>query len=88
MEQFFLKVTNEALILILLLSAPPLLISLVVGLLISLFQATTQIQEQTLTFVPKITAVFLTLALTGYWMMAQMVRFTQSLFMSFPQYVK
>jgi len=83
MEQYFLKVTNEALILILVLSAPPLLISLVVGLAISLFQATTQIQEQTLTFVPKITAVFLTLALTGYWMMAQMVRFTQSLFMNF-----
>lgn len=84
METFFLKATNEALILILLLSAPPLLISLTVGLLISLFQATTQIQEQTLTFVPKIAAVFLTLALTGYWMMAQMVRFTHNLFWSIP----
>ena len=88
MEQYFLKVTNEALILILVLSAPPLLISLVVGLAISLFQATTQIQEQTLTFVPKITAVFLTLALTGYWMMAQMVRFTTSLFMNFVQFTR
>ncbi len=88
MEQFYIRITNEALLLILILSAPPLLISLVVGLMISLFQATTQIQEQTLTFVPKITAVFLTLALTGYWMMAQMVRFTQNLFLSFPQYVK
>jgi flagellar biosynthesis protein FliQ len=88
MEAYFLKVTNEALILILVLSAPPLLISLVVGLAISLFQATTQIQEQTLTFVPKITAVFLTLALTGYWMMAQMVRFTQSLFMNFVHFTR
>lgn len=73
--------------LILILSAPPLLISLVVGLMISLFQATTQIQEQTLTFVPKIAAVFLTLAVTGYWMMGQMVRFTRSLFMNFEQFV-
>ena len=88
MEQVFLKITNEALMMILILSAPPLLVSLIVGLLISLFQATTQIQEQTLTFVPKITAVFLTLAITGYWMMAQIVRFTQSLFLSFPQFVK
>lgn len=88
MEQFFLKATNEALILILVLSAPPLLISLAVGLLISLFQATTQIQEQTLTFVPKIAAVFLTLALTGYWMLSQMIRFTHSLFWNIPIYVK
>lgn len=88
MEQFFLKATNEALILILVLSAPPLLISLAVGLLISLFQATTQIQEQTLTFVPKIAAVFLTLALTGYWMLSQMIRFTHQLFWNIPLYVK
>lgn len=88
MEQFFLKVTNEALLLILILSAPPLLVSMLVGLLISLFQATTQIQEQTLTFVPKITAVFLTLAIAGYWMMAQMVRFTETLLISFPQFIR
>ena len=88
MEQFFLKTTNDALVLILILSAPPLLISLVVGLMISLFQATTQIQEQTLTFVPKIAAVFLTLALTGYWMLSQMMRFTHDLFWNIPLYVK
>jgi flagellar biosynthetic protein FliQ len=87
MEQFYIKVTTEALMLILILSAPPLLISMLVGLMISLFQATTQIQEQTLTFVPKITAVFLTIAITGYWMMGQMIKFTISLFMNFPQFV-
>jgi len=86
--EYYLRVTNEALMLILILSAPPLLISMTVGLLISLFQATTQIQEQTLTFVPKITAVFLTLAIMGYWAAGQMMKFTNALFMNFPQFLK
>lgn len=61
----FIHLTDSALKLVLLISLPPLLISLVVGLLVSLFQTLTQIQEQTLTFVPKIIAVILILILTA-----------------------
>lgn len=82
-EMYFLtQVTREGLLLVLVVSAPPVIASLVTGLAISVFQATTQIQEQTLTFVPKIVAVFLTLLVTGPWIGAQLIRFTQVLFLS------
>ena len=63
---------NDALFLIIKASAPILLVSLAVGLIISIFQTVTSIQEQTLTFVPKILAVFLTLMLLGGWMLDSM----------------
>ena len=61
----------------LLVSAPILLVSLVVGLIISIFQATTQIQEQTLTFVPKLIAIAFVGLLTGSWMLKMLVGFTE-----------
>jgi flagellar biosynthetic protein FliQ len=64
----------------LLVAAPILLISIIVGLIISIFQATTQIQEQTLTFVPKLVAVALVGLITGSWMLHQLVNFTTRIF--------
>lgn len=84
LQDLAVRVVREGLILVLVLSAGPMLISLVVGLAISLFQATTQIQEQTLTFVPKILAVFLSLILLGPWSIGQMVKFTAAVFNLIP----
>ena len=78
---------NDALFLIIKASAPILLVSLAVGLIISIFQTVTSIQEQTLTFVPKIIAIFLTLVLLGQWMMNTMVEYTVQLWTSFSQYI-
>ena len=64
----------------LLVAAPILLISIIVGLIISIFQATTQIQEQTLTFVPKLVSVALVGLITGSWMLHQLVNFTTRIF--------
>jgi flagellar biosynthesis protein FliQ len=64
---------------VLLTSAPMLLAAMVVGLLISIFQAATQINEQTMTFIPKIVAVFLTLLIFGPWIMDLLVTFTTSI---------
>lgn len=64
----------------LMVAAPILLISIIVGLIISIFQATTQIQEQTLTFVPKLVAVALVGLITGSWMLHQLVNFTTRIF--------
>jgi len=83
-EQLVLRVFREGLMMVLILSAGPMIISMLVGLLISLFQATTQIHEQTLTFVPKILTVFLSLAILGPWMISQMVKFTAAIFMLIP----
>ncbi|MBZ4417172.1 flagellar biosynthesis protein FliQ [Myxococcus sp. RHSTA-1-4] len=81
-------ITQEALFLVLVVSAPPVLTSLLVGFLISLFQATTQIQEQTLTFAPKVVIVFGVLALTGPWIGSQLVRFTFHVFDRFPALIR
>jgi flagellar biosynthetic protein FliQ len=86
-DDVVIKITNQALLLVLILSGPPLLVSMVVGLMISIFQAVTQIQEQTISMVPKLFTVFITLAVAGYWMMSLMVRFAQNLFFNFPSYV-
>jgi flagellar biosynthetic protein FliQ len=69
------------------LSMPILLAGLVVGLLVSVFQAVTSIQEQTLSFIPKILVTGAVLALAGPWMMSQMVSYTQDLFTSIPSMV-
>ena len=83
-EELVLRVFREGLMMVLILSAGPMIISMLVGLIISLFQATTQIHEQTLTFVPKILTVFLSLAILGPWMISQMVKFTAAIFMLIP----
>lgn len=69
-------------------AAPILLISLVVGLIVSIFQTVTSIQEQTLTFVPKVLAVFLALMLLGHWMLNNMSGFMVDLWSNFSVYVK
>ena len=82
------RLTTVALYLALILSGPALLTSLVVGLSIGLVQAVTQVQEQTLTFVPKLVAVGLVLTLTGGALSAELARFTQALFEALPELVR
>jgi flagellar biosynthetic protein FliQ len=76
LEQFLLDVARDALMTIIKVGVPVLLIGLVVGLAVSIFQATTQIQEQSLHFVPKILAMLLTLLLLGSWMLTVLKEFT------------
>jgi flagellar biosynthetic protein FliQ len=78
--EFSIDICRKAIETILLCSAPLLIVALVVGLLISIFQAATQINEQTLTFVPKIVAVFITLLFFGSWIIKIMTIFTSGLF--------
>ena len=77
----------EAMKLSLLLGAPLLLVALVTGLLISLFQAATQINEMTLSFIPKLLAVFATLVIAGPWMLNSVLDYMRNLFSSIPQLV-
>lgn len=76
MEQQVLDIARDAVMVTIKLSAPLLGVALIVGLAISIFQATTQIQEQTLSFVPKILAVFLSIFIFGSWMMTTLREFT------------
>ena len=81
------EMANNALFLIIEVSLPVRLVSLIVGLIVSIFQTVTSIQEQTLTFVPKIVCVFLALAIVGGWMMVKMVEFTTQLWGDFSLYI-
>lgn len=83
-ESYILQVVREGLYLVLLVSAPPLLVSLVVGLLVSVLQASTQLQDHTLSFVPKLVAVLAALAVAGPWIGQQVVRFTGVLLQAVP----
>lgn len=78
------RLTAETLYLVLLVSAPVLVVSLLVGLSVGLLQAVTQVQEQTLSFVPKLLGVGVALAVAGGWMGGQLVRFTDELWQSIP----
>lgn len=86
-EGIVLDVAREAFITIIVASAPALLVSLIIGLIVSIFQTVTSIQEQTLTFVPKIIAVFVTLMLLGGWMLNKMVEFMTKLWNNFSLYI-
>lgn len=79
-ENLIMGVLKDAISTGLMVVAPILVVGLVIGLLISIFQATTQIQEQTLTFVPKLIAVALVGLLTGSWMLHKLVDFTTRIF--------
>lgn len=81
-------IASQALYTIIKCSAPLLLVSLIVGLIVSIFQTVTSIQEQTLTFVPKILAIFLTLILLGHWIMNTMVEYMTNLWMNFSAYIR
>lgn len=76
----------QGLLLILILSAPPVLISMFLGTIVAIFQAATQIQEQTLPFVVKLLAVVLSLIFMGPWLGAQILSFGANIFMNFPQW--
>jgi flagellar biosynthetic protein FliQ len=78
---------NQAIHVSLLLGAPLLLVALIIGLIISIFQAATQINEATLSFIPKLLAVFATLVIAGPWMLGQMIDYIRQLFSSIPQLV-
>ncbi len=82
-----MDISREAVYTIILTSAPLLLTSLIVGLIISIFQTVTSIQEQTLTFVPKILAVFAVMLLAGSWMLNNMSVFMTELWSDFSLYV-
>ncbi|MCL0041779.1 flagellar biosynthesis protein FliQ [Peptococcaceae bacterium] len=78
-------ITKESLMMIVLLAGPGLFMAMLVGLLIGIFQATTQIQEQTLAFVPKIVAVFLTTFLLASWLMQMITEFTLRVYEYIPR---
>ena len=84
-ETIVLQVTRQALLLTIMISGIPIAMSMLVGTMVSVMQAATQIQEQTLTFVPKLICVFGTLIVAGYWMIAQLVKFTQAMFALMPR---
>jgi flagellar biosynthesis protein FliQ len=79
---------TQGIILILMLSAPSVGLGLIVGFMVSLFQALTQIQEQTLTFVPKLIVVMLVIALTFSWMTSQLVDYATVLWLQIPALVR
>ena len=81
------EMTNNALYVIIKVSLPVLLVSLIVGLIISIFQTVTSIQEQTLTFVPKLLAIMIALMIMGNWLLNEIVSFMQMLWGSFGQYI-
>ena len=84
-SELLMRVGREALFLAILLSAPAVVASLVVGLIVSVLQATTQIQEQTLTFAPKLLAVMAALALFAPWIGGQLAQFSTSLLELIPR---
>ena len=82
-----IKLAEQSIFTVILISAPMLLIALAVGLLVSVFQAMTQIQEQTLAFIPKILAVFISLVVFGPWMLTLLLDYTKDLFQQLPRII-
>ncbi|NLH97494.1 MAG: flagellar biosynthesis protein FliQ [Clostridiaceae bacterium] len=87
-QETVITIAQNALLTIIYVSAPLLLVSLIVGLAVSIFQATTQIQEATLTFIPKILSVILTLAVLGNWMLNILTDYTMNLYESILQIIR
>ena len=85
--ELVMSLGRQAVEMTLILAGPLLLSALVVGLIVSIFQAATQINEQTLSFIPKLVGIFLTLILAGPWMLQLMVDYIRRLFESIPQIV-
>ncbi len=84
---FAVEITNQAMKVTMMLAAPMLLGALVVGILVSLFQAVTQINEQTLSFIPKILVIVVSLIMLSPWMMETITSFTHDLYVSIPSVV-
>jgi flagellar biosynthetic protein FliQ len=87
-NDFVVEVVGQAIKVTLMLSAPMLIGALVVGVLVSIFQAVTQINEQTLSFIPKILVIIAALVIFSPWMMETMVSYTQDLFTSIPELIR
>lgn len=87
-EQDILDIFNETIWVIIKTAAPLLIISLIVGLIISIFQTVTSIQEQTLTFVPKMLCLFLGMMIFGSWMLNNMSSFLDALWTDFGRYIR
>lgn len=82
------QIVNRALYTVCITAAPVLIVSLVVGLAVSIFQTVTSIQEQTLTFIPKILAIFVALIFLGHWMINNMVEYMTALWSDFAVYIR
>jgi flagellar biosynthetic protein FliQ len=87
-NEYVIEVTQQAMKITLMLAAPMLIGALVVGVLVSIFQAVTQIQEQTLSFIPKILVIVAALVIFSPWMMETMTSYTRELFESIPELVR
>jgi flagellar biosynthetic protein FliQ len=87
-DTFIIAVGREALWTVLIVSAPMLGIGLIVGLVISIFQATTQINEQTLSFIPKIVAVLVSMVIFGPWMLHTILSFCNKILGNLDQFIK
>ncbi len=85
-QSHVIQLAYQGLLLILILSAPPILISMVFGIIVAIFQAATQIQEQTLSFTIKLVAVTLTLMFLGSWLGGQIMGFALNIFTHFPEW--
>jgi flagellar biosynthetic protein FliQ len=81
-------IMREGLMVVLKTAAPPLLVSLCIGLAVSIFQTVTSIQEQTLTFVPKVVGMFVCLMLVGHWMLNNMTTYMENLWENFSIYIR
>jgi len=86
-EAELIDIARETIMTLVIVSAPPLLTGLVIGLAISIIQTITQIQEMTLTFVPKIVAIFVALLLFFPWIMDKLLTYTANILTNFPQYI-
>ncbi|MBM7659349.1 flagellar biosynthetic protein FliQ [Bacillus mesophilus] len=86
-SEFVISLAEQAIYTVLIISGPLLLLALGIGLLVSIFQATTQIQEQTLAFIPKIVAVFIGIVFFGPWMLSRMISFTYDILNNLHNYV-
>jgi flagellar biosynthetic protein FliQ len=86
-EQIVIDIARQALWIIIKVSAPILIVSMVIGLIISILQTVTSIQEQTLTFVPKLIGIFLVIMISGNWIMGEIRDFTVELFSNFSYYI-
>ena len=87
-EQVVFDIFNEVIWVIIKSSAPMLLVSLIIGLIISIFQTVTSIQEQTLTFVPKLIGIFITMMICGSWILNNITEFINQLWTNFSVYIR
>jgi flagellar biosynthesis protein FliQ len=85
--EFVISIAEKAIMTTLLIAGPLLILALVIGLIVSIIQATTQIQEQTLAFIPKIVAVLAGLVLFGPWMLSQILSFTENILANLYKFV-